>query len=441
LILGVVMGLVAKRWLRRRLEAWARRTRWAGDDVIVVATRWHLPFLAFLAGAHFGVAIAPLPAETRSLLASAIAALATISVTWMSADATIGIIKLYAARAEWGAAVAPAVQEIAVVAIAGTGALYLLTALGVPPTPLLLVVGIAALGGALALRNVLPDLLAGLFMAVGQQIHRGDRIRLESTEGVVTHVGWRATTLRSERGELTIIPNNRLASAVVVKIAGSSRIDGTKPATPLRLETRLALPELTGLRASTLEEFVTALEQVPLSVVFHHSLQFAAEHEYLTPTPVSEFAQWVSESLGYEDLGELLSAADPCASESLEAFRQQLVTTCRDYVKGVEDRRRAPAGREFFFMKSRVFILPTGDEAHSLRELADILKGVPVESLYFHLFESRLRLGAPSNDFSTWIVDNYSDGELAARIASLDPYTRTAEGLRNAVVAFIEERI
>src|SRR6266542_4799746 len=99
LVLGAIAGFVAKRWLRLRLEAWARRTRWAGDDVIVAATRWHLPFLAILAGAHFGAALAPLPAETRSLLRSAIAALATISVTWMTADAALGLIKLYTGRA------------------------------------------------------------------------------------------------------------------------------------------------------------------------------------------------------------------------------------------------------------------------------------------------------------------------------------------------------
>ncbi len=442
LVLGAIAGFVAKRWLRLRLEAWARRTRWAGDDVIVAATRWHLPFLAILAGAHFGAALAPLPAETRSLLRSAIAALATISVTWMTADAALGLIKLYTGRAEWGTAIAPAAQQVAVIVIAGTGALYFLAALGVPPTPLLLVVGIAAVGGALAVRNILPDLLAGLSIAVGQQIHRGDRIRLDAAEGVVTHVGWRATTLRSERGELTIVPNSRLASTVVIKIAGGSRIDGTKRAAlPFRLLMRLTLTELTGLRASTLDEFVAQLEQVPLSVVYHHSLQFAAEHEYLTPTPVSEFAEWVSESLGYKDLGELLSAVDPCASESLEAFRGRLVATCREYMQGLEDRRRAPAGQEFFFMKSRIFILSTGNEAHNLRELADILRSVPVDALYFHLFDSRLRLGAPTNDFSAWIIENYADKELASRIGSLDPYTRTAEGLRNAVVALIEERI
>src|SRR6266542_1528329 len=153
LVLGAIAGFVAKRWLRLRLEAWARRTRWAGDDVI-------------LAGAHFGAALAPLPAETRSLLRSAIAALATISVTWMTADAALGLIKLYTGRAEWGTAIAPAAQQVAVIVIAGTGALYFLAALGVPPTPLLLVVGIAAVGGALAVRNILPDLLAGLSIAV-----------------------------------------------------------------------------------------------------------------------------------------------------------------------------------------------------------------------------------------------------------------------------------
>lgn len=441
--LGAVLGLLARRWLHRRLVAWAQRTRWEGDDIIVQATRWHVPFLVFLGGVYISLQIAPVPATLVERAEKVLAGLVTISVTWMAAEMASGFIRLYVRRLDSALGIEPAAQQVALIAIAGTGLLFFLGAVGVSPTPLLVVIGIAALAGALAMRNSLPDLFAGLSIALGQQVRRGDRIRLESgEEGVVTEQGWRTTTLRSDRGDVVIVPNSRVASAVVVKVRPRGRLDGSQRAgDPFQFYTRLALPELTGLRAATLAEMVEHMQRVPLSVVYYHSLQFVEEHHFLMPTPVSEFARWVSEVLDYKDLGEVLSVVDPCQCASLEEFRQRLLALMGEYLATHADGRRAPPGQEFFFMKSRLFIFPTGQVARTLRELADALKEVTANSLYFHLFEARLRLGRPTNDFSAWIERYYGDTALAGRIQLLDPYTRTADGLRNTLVALIEERI
>ena len=124
-----------------------------------------------------------------------------------------------------------------------------------------------------------------------------------------------------------------------------------------------------------------------------------------------------------------------------ESIRQRLLALMGEYLATHAAGRRAPPGQEFFFMKSRLFIFPTGQVARTLRELADALKEVTANSLYFHLFEARLRLGRSTNDFSAWIERYYGDTALAGRIQLLDPYTRTADGLRNTLVALIEERI
>ncbi len=441
-LLGAAAGLFARRLLYGRLERWAARTRTHVDDVIVKATRWHLPFLAVLGGVYLGMRLSPLSERTDAILDKIVGVLATISVTWMAADAVSGLLKLHKPRTDWSIDVARMTQQIVLIVISGTGLLYLLSAIGIPPTPLLLVVGIAAGTGALAMRNILPDLVAGISIALGHEIRRGDRIRLGSQEGVVTEIGWRSTTLRSERGERTIIPNSQLAAAVVSTAPGAARLDAERRVeAPFRFVTRLALTELTGLRATTLPELIVALERVPLSVVHHHSLQFVAEHEHLSPTPTSDFARWVSESLGYVDLGEVMASIDPCACTSLEEYRQKLLDLCREYAASRDDGRRSQRGQELFFEKSRLFLFHTGEEAHSLGELAQVLRTVSATSLYYHLFESRVLPDRTTNDFSLWIEQSVGDAELAGRIAGLDPYTRTAEGVRNALLALVEERI
>ncbi len=62
-------------------------------------------------------------------------------------------------------------------------------------------------------------------------------------------------------------------------------------------------------------------------------------------------------------------------------------------------------------------------------------------SLYFHIFESRLRLGRGLNDFTAWLRDNLDETELGDEIAKLDPYTYTLEGLRSSLIQLLEKHI
>ncbi len=92
-------------------------------------------------------------------------------------------------------------------------------------------------------------------------------------------------------------------------------------------------------------------------------------------------------------------------------------------------------------MKSVSVILPTPYVAHDLREFVETLRKLSLGSLYFHIFESRLRLGRATNDFSVWLEDSLDEREMADRIARLDPYSSTLEGLRSQLIQLIEKRI
>jgi hypothetical protein len=66
-----------------------------------------------------------------------------------------------------------------------------------------------------------------------------------------------------------------------------------------------------------------------------------------------------------------------------------------------------------------------------------MLRKVSINTIYYHMFDARMRPELGNNDFSIWIRDSgYPD--LAAAIQALDPYSRTLEGLRNAVIKLID---
>jgi small-conductance mechanosensitive channel len=58
-----------------------------------------------------------------------------------------------------------------------------------------------------ALRDLIKDLVAGVYILAEQQFHIGDQITISSSTGTVTHISIRVTTLRLVTGEAIIIPN------------------------------------------------------------------------------------------------------------------------------------------------------------------------------------------------------------------------------------------
>ena len=76
-----------------------------------------------------------------------------------------------------------------------------------------------------------------------------------------------------------------------------------------------------------------------------------------------------------------------------------------------------------------------------MREFVEILKRITIDSIYFHIFEARLRLEKKTNDFSNWIQNSIGNEALALSIAHLDPYVYTMEDLRRTIIDLIEREI
>jgi len=201
---------------------------------------------------------------------------------------------------------------------------------------------------------------------------------------------------------------------------------------------RLNLRELTGLKAKNLCELVSLIKTVPGSVIYHHTHHFLQQHQYLIPEPPNDFAYWVEQALGYRDLAESLASVNTCEFGSIRALRDRIVSEIDEYLKHNPASREANAGEEFYFIKSVSFVFKTPYEAYDLTEFGDIIKKVTIDSIYFHMYESRLRLEKGVNDFSNWIRDELAEEELADKIDRLDPYTHTMEGLRRRLTGLVE---
>ncbi|MBI1883807.1 MAG: hypothetical protein HYS08_06335 [Chlamydiae bacterium] len=213
--------------------------------------------------------------------------------------------------------------------------------------------------------------------------------------------------------------------------------------TSFKFSTSLDLTETLGRRAKNLQELLLHLKEVPPSSVYYHTHRFLQQHQYLSPEPPNDFAYWVKNVLGDKVLGEKLFSIDILQFGDIESLRKEIVRTLEEYINLSPDAlmRFASLGHEFYFMKSVQFILPLPYEAHSLEEFNEILRQVTIYSIYYHMFDARLRLGKNDNDFSMWLKSCVREEKLAKQISKLDPYTHTLEELRTKICSLAEERL
>ena len=211
---------------------------------------------------------------------------------------------------------------------------------------------------------------------------------------------------------------------------------------PFRFFTRQNLTYLTAKRASNVTELLQGIRELPLSSIYYHTHHFLQQFEFLTPEPPNDFAYWITNVLQDEKLGERLASIDLRQFFRIRDIRDRLIEIIEQSLQeGSDGERRVPRGEEFSFMKAQTFVFQTKHVAHNLLEFRDSLKRISSYSIYYHMFESRLRLERDLSDFSVWLKDSLGEGELAANFAKLDPYTQTLESLRRNLIRQVDKRL
>ena len=114
-----------------------------------------------------------------------------------------------------GAAGLNILRAVAVAAVWVVAFLMLLANLGVEIMPLVAGLGIGGVAIALAVQNVLGDLLASLSIALDKPFKVGDFLILGEEKGTVEYIGIKSTRLRSLSGEQIVLSNGDLLKSRV----------------------------------------------------------------------------------------------------------------------------------------------------------------------------------------------------------------------------------
>ncbi|MEW6192360.1 MAG: mechanosensitive ion channel family protein [Bacillota bacterium] len=213
---GFFAGIILEKVVVAGIHRVARRTKWQGDEIIVGSFRRIVVFWGLLAGIYGATLTVSLPPNIQNLLGKILVVLAIFSATLVVMRMAGGFISLYAEKA---AGVLPSTTlfvNITKLLVFIVGLLVTLQTLGISITPVLTALGVGGLAVALALQDTLSNLFSGIHVIASRQIKPGDYVRLETgEEGYVEDMNWRNTTIRMLPNNMVIVPNAKLASAIV----------------------------------------------------------------------------------------------------------------------------------------------------------------------------------------------------------------------------------
>src|SRR5262245_25013969 len=174
----------------------------------------------------------------------------------------------------------------------------------------------------------------------------------------------------------------------------------------------LELKELLAYEAHDTRELLEQLERIPLESIFCHTSASLLHRPVLPEAYPNDFALWAAIEARDVRLAERLAVVDQFRSGSMEALREELVATVSDHLQHLPAPPRMQ-GETFCFYQIHLVPVPTGHSARTLREFRDALAEVDVSALFYHVIESRYRLGRGRGDFSEWVHTALGLPELA----------------------------
>jgi small-conductance mechanosensitive channel len=213
---GIGAGLLIEKILLSRIRRAAGRTKWRGDDIIAKSFSGIIIFITLVSSLYFSIHYLPLEKHIVNTADKIIFSVIVLSVSVIIGRMIVGFIKTKTSSSAGVLASSSIISNVTRVLVYLVAILVILQTLGISVTPVLTALGVGGLAVALALQDTLSNLFSGIQLLASQQIRTGDYVKLDTGEdGYVTDITWRNTTIRALSNDLIIVPNSKLASAII----------------------------------------------------------------------------------------------------------------------------------------------------------------------------------------------------------------------------------
>jgi small-conductance mechanosensitive channel len=215
-LITLAIAYLIRRIFFRALRSWIGRKPGRAGQTLYDALHGPTHIWNFILAAHFAIQSSELPHSVTGKAPEMLQVLFIASLTLMFMRIAGELVLQFGEQLPGAAPVATLTQTLAQLVVVILGVLVILRVIGIEITPYLTALGVGGLAVALALQDTLSNLFGGFYVAMAGQVRLGDYIKLNTgEEGYVTDIGWRSTVIRTLGGNLIIVPNAKLAQAMV----------------------------------------------------------------------------------------------------------------------------------------------------------------------------------------------------------------------------------
>jgi small-conductance mechanosensitive channel len=218
-IVSAGIGIFLEKYVLKKLSRPVLKSKWKIDDVLLSSMRGMALMWSVIIGLYLALRNSNRGIQNSLLAQKVLYALVALFIAVVISRILVGFIRFKAKSAGLypSTSIVTNIVRISVYVIFG---LVVLQMLGIPVTPVLTPVltalGVGALAVALALQDTLTNLFSGIQVVASRQVRLGDYVKLDTgEEGYVADITWRNTIIRALANNYIIVPNSKVASAIV----------------------------------------------------------------------------------------------------------------------------------------------------------------------------------------------------------------------------------
>lgn len=207
-----------------QLRTWAKRTRTRLDDLIVGLIHGPVKIISFVLLLHVGLQIFPWPAWIAKWISKGLVVIVACSVTYGLVRFVDILIQYWQGRTHgrdeslFNEQLFPVINRTLKTFIVVVAVLVTTQNLGLNITAMLASLSIGGLALGLAAQDTVANLFGAVAVFMDKPFRIGDRIKLDSIDGVVESIGLRSTRIRNLDGYLVTVPNKTMGNATITNV-------------------------------------------------------------------------------------------------------------------------------------------------------------------------------------------------------------------------------
>ena len=215
-----VLDFIVNVWLKRL----AAKTETKYDDLLLELLRGPVKVVAFVIFLNIGLGVFEWPARAQNYIARGFIVVVACSVAYLAlkfVDLLLGVWREKMVSPQdrsFADQLLPFVSKVVKTALIIAAVLLTTENLGMDIKTLLAGLSVGGLALGLAAQDTVANLFGAVAIFLDKPFHIGDRIKVESVDGMVEAIGLRSTTVRSLDGHHVTIPNKLMGNAIITNI-------------------------------------------------------------------------------------------------------------------------------------------------------------------------------------------------------------------------------